>query len=372
MRTHLRCLSESQEPQILFVLVHGTWAREAAWTAAEASLPRALRVRWPDAGIYCFAWSGKNGVGARLKATDTLVDALSVLKHQFPAARVVVLAHSHGGNVAAWAATACRDIDTVVYLNTPFLRVLRARGPLIRVLNVPFGFCPPFNRLDMVVEGVRALMFPLAIAGSFLVHLAVTLDETNAPRWHLLMAFYASIASYYAWLAVPFLVASNVRRYQSRLVLITEKPRAIRRELVVGATDDEAFSGLTTANTIQRALGWISRRPVEWAAAATFMPIAEFAGPAVRLIFVPVFACMLLIAMMAYGPLQGLMAAESNLVVSASPTGECDFLGCDVKGRGLRHSLVYSDPAVVAAVVAWLEKDPANGTPLDLIGEARC
>ena len=99
-------------------------------------------------------------------------------------------------------------------------------------------------------------------------------------------------------------------------------------------------------------LSRLSRRPLilagRYGDTVSYLKILDF-------IFMPLFAFMLLLGMCAYGPIQGLMAAESTLAVSASPLGVSDFLSVDVGGRGLRHSLVYDDPRVISAVVNWLK-----------------
>lgn len=48
----------------------------------------------------CFAWSGENDHADRIKAARQLCDKLVNLSRQHPKARVHLVAHSHGGNVA--------------------------------------------------------------------------------------------------------------------------------------------------------------------------------------------------------------------------------------------------------------------------------
>jgi len=114
--------STQAENPIACILVHGTWAPRASWTLPGSALRRAIeeelrnRVR-----LERFAWSGRNSHGARTRAARRL--ALQ-LKHEFRSDRVVLIAHSHGGNVCAQALRDLGDdprIIKLICLSTPFL-----------------------------------------------------------------------------------------------------------------------------------------------------------------------------------------------------------------------------------------------------------
>jgi hypothetical protein len=114
------CASAPESPvdiQLVVFLVHGTWARGLThqvlgkwlpaidpvtlWYRAESGFARALRAM---AGlpfeIVSFEWSGANSAQARATAAWQLREQLrhSIASH--PAARHLLIAHSHGGNVA--------------------------------------------------------------------------------------------------------------------------------------------------------------------------------------------------------------------------------------------------------------------------------
>jgi Alpha/beta hydrolase family len=100
------------------VLVHGTWGRgffpkrrdaslyppNKRWWFEEGSqfrmrLDEALKAASLDWQIRAFLWSGANSVHARDCAASELSHQLTI-DLQDPEAKVVIVAHSHGGNVA--------------------------------------------------------------------------------------------------------------------------------------------------------------------------------------------------------------------------------------------------------------------------------
>jgi triacylglycerol esterase/lipase EstA (alpha/beta hydrolase family) len=99
----LKCDKEPQSGAPIFVLVHGTWATRASWTLPDSKLRKKLESSWPEGGIYRFDWSGTNGVRHRLLASGVLSEKLNELVVRYPSSKVVVISHSHGGNVVAWA-----------------------------------------------------------------------------------------------------------------------------------------------------------------------------------------------------------------------------------------------------------------------------
>jgi hypothetical protein len=136
--------------QCSIILVHGTWGRgffprisdlgrrkagARRWfedhSPFRASLDAALHSALLDWPIRPFLWSGANSVHARDCAARELADELR-RDLEDPGAQTIIIAHSHGGNVAL---RALQHLDSaagrirVVTLATPFLRVF-ARKPL--------------------------------------------------------------------------------------------------------------------------------------------------------------------------------------------------------------------------------------------------
>ena len=128
------------------ILVHGTWGRgffpeisdlrrrylflgNKRWfeegSQFLAGLDAALKSASLDWPIRAFLWSGANSVHARASAAKELSDQLTK-DLQDPDATAVIIAHSHGGNVALRALQhldSMADRIRVITLATPFLRV---------------------------------------------------------------------------------------------------------------------------------------------------------------------------------------------------------------------------------------------------------
>ncbi len=135
----------SQIPSAV-VLIHGTFAKGAAWTRPDSSFATALLdALGPTARLRVFEWSGGNSHAARLNAGRELSDFIKECVVS-KAGRFVLIAHSHGGNVALYALQdkLARDrVSAVVCMGTPFLNCAlrdqsapKVRGFLIVVIAV--------------------------------------------------------------------------------------------------------------------------------------------------------------------------------------------------------------------------------------------
>lgn len=116
---------ESLPPRFVIHTVHGTFASRAEWIESRSALCRTLRreLGW-RARIEPFRWSGANSIVQRSRAADDLRRHLEEKLREHPQAHHVVVAHSHGGNVAFWAVSEerlARRLLGVATLATPFL-----------------------------------------------------------------------------------------------------------------------------------------------------------------------------------------------------------------------------------------------------------
>ena len=125
--------------EIVFHLVHGTFARGAGWTEPDSPLCRNL---WRMCGGRCryerFLWSGENSHEARISAGAALADQLETSLADHPTAKHVVVAHSHGGNVTLYATrhqVVASGLAGIVCLATPFIRAT-ARRPVLPYLAI--------------------------------------------------------------------------------------------------------------------------------------------------------------------------------------------------------------------------------------------
>lgn len=108
-------------PPIHAWLVHGTWARQAPWTLPRSRLRESLQTAFGgQVSFDVLPWTGGNREADREAAATSLI--ASAEKAQSKPGLKVVIAHSHGGNIAARAAQLRPDLfDAVITLNTPFV-----------------------------------------------------------------------------------------------------------------------------------------------------------------------------------------------------------------------------------------------------------
>jgi hypothetical protein len=113
------------EPDTIVTLVHGTFAPKATWCRPNSPFRTALEAEFGSDSTSVFEWSGSNSHSARLAAATRLQDHLRDSLAQHPQANHFIVAHSHGGNVSAYA---LRDeklqkkIRGLVCIATPFIR----------------------------------------------------------------------------------------------------------------------------------------------------------------------------------------------------------------------------------------------------------
>jgi pimeloyl-ACP methyl ester carboxylesterase len=151
-------------------LVHGTWANgwlksKKPWFEPGAQIYEQLRKQIPnDVRIRTFDWSGRNSISSRDEAADLLYSELNNSIRQQPHMRHVIVAHSHGGTVAANALTRF-DQDS------PQLAQVKA----LICLATPFAY----------LVGVSKRQFMMA--------LLATASVAHAVCWWLLLAVFQNI-----------------------------------------------------------------------------------------------------------------------------------------------------------------------------------
>jgi hypothetical protein len=134
-------------PKYLFTLIHGTFARGAAWTKEDSLLCQELkRTLKEEIGFPPFKWTGDNSHSAREIAAQELVLHIEKVAQLHPDADHYLICHSHGGNVALRALgkdNTERHVKGVLTLGTPFITCHpRAINFALRVLGwaLPFSF----------------------------------------------------------------------------------------------------------------------------------------------------------------------------------------------------------------------------------------
>lgn len=140
-----RATRSGDPPPLAVILVHGTWGRgmfpsdtparagPARWFEAGSnfrlSLEPLLAERFGEVDVSEFHWSGANSFFSREQASVELAGKLEEHHTRAPFAKYLIIAHSHGGNVAFRAIQRLAELGTriddlnVVTMGTPFLRI---------------------------------------------------------------------------------------------------------------------------------------------------------------------------------------------------------------------------------------------------------
>ena len=115
-----------------FVLVHGTFSGNRTWGIFAAELERLD----PTVGLKYWPWTGANAQGGRVEAARKLASYLNDQKEASPDQPLVLVGHSHGGNVCRAAASLADPgaVQAIVYIATPHLLFARRRARALAYL----------------------------------------------------------------------------------------------------------------------------------------------------------------------------------------------------------------------------------------------
>jgi hypothetical protein len=121
----------AERPIAIVSCVHGTWARGSRWPDFEAAVTDALRDCDGAVEFKYFEWSGRNSLRHRTRAAEALRQSLLQQVAEFPETPHILVAHSHGANVALHAlddggtsvgtAEAVPYVTGVILLSPPIL-----------------------------------------------------------------------------------------------------------------------------------------------------------------------------------------------------------------------------------------------------------
>lgn len=361
------------EREIVVTLIHGTFARGAAWTERDAPWATALRDRFGGALLMQrFLWSGANSHKARRDAAWRLAKLVEETAAGYPKARHYVVAHSHGGNVALYGlrnlaySKRGRFVSGVVCIGVPFLRCqAREIDGSIRLLSwvvpglvflcsIPILLMYLSNSPSPDYQGgwatLRFLLGRFLLLGLVLQVIPLTLRALiqRAPEW-----------------AGP---------WQTRLAreLHAPAPDGVPL-LVIHSRHDEAYDLLHTSGSLGELPFGLWQR---WVVAMAFVLItvgisyaatgAFLAFGALLFSFVLTAALIVLVHVVAWvfhvttrlpgfwweGILEPLLV---QVGVCRVPSGA---LATEIQvtppGVGLKHSLLHDDPAILSQAVEWM------------------
>lgn len=354
----------------ILVVVHGTWARGAAWTRRDSPLLAALLTTWATFRLCRFEWSGKNGARDRLSASMNLARELEDIHKRYPDSPIVTLAHSHGGNIVAWASTIITfRLSAAIYLNTPFIQVLATSNHAGPGAYKPAHIRPNLGFVGISLYGVTVLCGVFA-AKNPVAHLVNFSDWSAGYQIAVMLALVALASLPATWLinTLPNYIESIARSLND----LSTGARKIEKELVVYAVGDEAATALTAVYFWQWltdklalvfVLAFFAGVLIPWQRLAaygeSYIPFVVLFFPAIAVLY----AALLIVAGTAHGPLQALINLDSPVTVTPAPVGEAHIVtvGWKTKDR-LRHSKAHDDLSVAASISEWL-KTTANIMP---------
>jgi hypothetical protein len=259
----------------LFVtLVHGTWPRnvwrdvfltpfygkwpsrsfpKSLWFADGSEfrnrLTAALGKRGLSAQISPFLWSGANSVRERDKAAHKLVEHIRAKQSDYPSSTQVVIAHSHGGNVALRALDQLGitgDGIFIATIATPFVEILRTKLSPAETL-----------RIYAMVSATTAVLIPqytMDIKNTYFS----TLNQNVLP--FDVFPFIAGLLGLVT-IYLFFRLRERNSRKVDELVGLTSLSPSVRKHplLVLRALDDEASLTLAAAAIGNRLSRWLER-----------------------------------------------------------------------------------------------------------------
>lgn len=270
---------EDPPPSVQVYLLHGTWGRglrpgktpfgrpqtRPIWSEPGGhfhdDLRDALRAQGIRASLQTINWSGSNSVLERDHVAKFLAQRLDEDAGRMPGAAQVVIAHSHGGNIALDAARHHRTGQGrlhIVTLATPFIDLWMA----VAEHDADGRYSEAFGRAAQAREGLTRMRFAtcsLAATGGaiwagsaagWLPPIAALLAHPNI--W-LLMAFPTVLMVVTLALTGRGVLTDRLMRVQ-RLESPAQPGLAQCRLLVLRGTDDEAGLALA-AGSIQAILG---------------------------------------------------------------------------------------------------------------------
>ena len=350
--------AEPKEDAPIFVVVHGTWSRGAAWTRPKSNLMKELASKWPESGRYRFIWSATNGIRHRLVAADVLSEKLRQLGKEFPRSRIMAIAHSHGGNVVAWASTKLdRPLAAAAYLNTPFIQALNASSKFNVILR------------SVLLIGGAAVLIPLARTVQDL--LFGSRPDPDAVAFFLGLGILALGLALLQGIVPPRLTA-----IRDRLIRRSSGDRRITRELaafVVGDEPNSVFGAVYLLRWLGRAIFMALLVVFLFLANTHFIAETTVDTIGMRLAIgsLGAYVVYVLLVTGAYGFVQALLGLDATIAVTPAPVGRTDFV--TVPWTPLdrsRHSSVHDSPVAIAAVSGWLQSvlappDGSSGLPCD-------
>ncbi len=122
------------------VFIHGTLSNPYVFDKEYIGYVK--RTLGATTGHHVFGWSGGWGPNSIIAAGCELAQKLKQIREKYPNAKIHIVGHSNGGNVAIAAAQAGGPVDTIIRLGSPYFTQLPKdlhRGQWKDLVAVPSG-----------------------------------------------------------------------------------------------------------------------------------------------------------------------------------------------------------------------------------------
>lgn len=374
---------ENGTQNVTIIAVHGTGSRGAEWVEATSNLAVKIQSNFDSRGIkvdwYKFEWSGANTVSGRRAAAERLTRELDNAFKMNSTQQIVMVGHSHGGNIALKAFEQFCHIPSLrlITLATPFLSA--RRRPSTRLFAVAFPF--------INIAGATIIVGLLANA---------SLDFGSGDHGHLTAIAIGLVIC----VVSPALIPKMQRAIESdEAELLGASPDISRIEpardriLICSSAGDEADGGLKLASLIN---GWISRlirgtvifkgwEPIyhnvfpivesgqTTTPTAQLPPIASVVNfaPAVELYknrnavpldFIKAWSGIMLLELFHRAIGTSTATAAATIIVTSSETPAGNWIhyqtlpSIEDNSTLLSHSQIYTDLKTLDTIVSWLSK----------------
>lgn len=378
---------DANTPDVVISLIHGTWARSAAWTLPSSLLSLALRNKLDSKKVlfFRFGWSGKNSIKSRASAGVVLNHNLKEIFARYPHAKHFIIAHSHGGSVAL----NCLDheiadaVDGIICLGTPvFVTKPRIYTKMSQLIMRSIPVIMFLWLLGIVIETAHIshwlVKLPLMLVACFFAikmtdRLTIWSNTLSVPHDFLFLpmskvifirasgdeASMALSASYFfSWIITKIASAEVIKSLDHILIRVIVKTFPGGRFF-----DSKPLTRLVN---------------IFWAivALATFvliLPLAILEFALSLLLMVPMLAILPMLAI-TIGPEMAIGCFFHDISTEPTPPGHWLLSQFSSRGMGgLEHSLLYNDPRVIEAICSWLADRAQRPIPenLEAIAQTR-
>ncbi len=317
---------------MIVLIVHGTFGSCSKWLKSDSKVMSAIR-SLPNTSVHLFKWSGTNSTPHRMTAAYHLADKCKELQNgNLSGAPIVIVAHSHGGNLAAWCATLLTfDIKAALYVNTPFIHAVH----------------PEKSSMWLATSLIIAAVFA-AFVLSFILSTNIR-DHFGLPSIigllpPLLVLICGSVAGLFA--------RGALKETSNQLRPLSTGLRRIKHNVAVDVVGDEpsaAFGGVYFV----RFLG-VQLFTLFGIVFGVTMVVLYFIYPAlyqyvkdhVSIYLAIGFSLPLLLASLAYGMVQAVLSLDTSVAVAQGPIGRAALHTVVASDRkGLMHHMDSQDVA---------------------------